>query len=267
MKNEGVRGLQLATLDSIRPKAASFAGVSDERYLVRMATGWTEIETALRLRNQVFNIEINGGKTVSRESDLEVDAYDFKSRHLIVVSRATGETVGTYRLNSIETVGSAAGFYSSNEFTIEDLPQSVLQNGIEIGRACIAAEHRNTKVLFLLWKALLAYLEHKNKRYFFGCCSIFTQDENVGRDAYRQLERAGHLDDKLSVVPCSNAIGFAGDETSQRSVELPALFNMYLRIGAKICGPPMIDRSFGTIDFFVVFDTEKMSDKYQRLFS
>jgi putative hemolysin len=40
-----------------------------------------------------------------------------------------------------------------------------------------------------------------------------------------------------------------------------------LRIGAKVCGPPMIDREFGTIDFFVVFDSERLNEKYRRMFS
>ena len=42
---------------------------------------------------------------------------------------------------------------------------------------------------------------------------------------------------------------------------------MYLRIGARVCGPPMIDREFGTIDFFVVFDVADLSSKYRRMFS
>jgi putative hemolysin len=251
-----------------RPQDAKrkFASVSDDRYFVKVAENPHEVESALRLRYEVFNVELGNRASAPAESPIEFDSYDFKCRHLIVVSRVTGETVGTYRLNSVETAHSVHGFYSSNEFTVEDLPEEVLQHGIEIGRACIAAEHRNTKVLFLLWKALLAYLEHANKRYFFGCCSIFTQDLDVGRNAYRQLIRDGHLHPAFSVVPCRNAISLIGDESSER-VELPALYNMYLRIGAKVCGPPMIDREFGTIDFFVVFDVADLGEKYRRMFS
>ena len=42
---------------------------------------------------------------------------------------------------------------------------------------------------------------------------------------------------------------------------------MYLRLGAKVCGPPMVDGDFGTIDFFVVFDVQTMSDRYRRMFA
>jgi putative hemolysin len=248
------------------PRRTTFAGVSNDKYVVRFARDGLEIESALKLRHEVYNIEL-GGRPADAGTDLEFDSYDFKSLHLIVICQRTGETVGTYRLNSIETVGSAAGFYSSNEFTTEDLPHAILSHGIEIGRVCIAREHRNTQVLFLLWKALIAYIAHADKRYFFGCCSIFTRDEKTGRDAYRQLVRGGHLDDQLAVQPCRNAVGFASYDTGYNEVQLPALFNMYLRIGAKVCGPPMIDREFGTIDFFVVFDSERLNEKYRRMFS
>lgn len=246
---------------------SAFTGVSDERYTVRLAEDSLEVESALRLRYDVFNVELGGREAAAGEAGLEFDAYDFKCRHLIVVSRETGETVGTYRLNSIETAYSTHGFYAANEFTIEDLPREVLHEGIEIGRACIAREHRNTKVLFLLWKALLAYLEQSGKRYFFGCCSIFTQDADTGRKVFRQLIRDGHIHENFSVMPCHNGISLLGEDGDADKVELPDLFNMYLRIGARVCGPPVIDREFGTIDFFVVFDVMEMTEKYRRIFS
>jgi putative hemolysin len=245
----------------------AFTGISDERYTVRLAEDRHEIESALRLRYEVFNVELGGRDAVDGESELEFDAYDIKCRHLIVVSRETGETVGTYRLNSIETAHSTHGFYAANEFTIEDLPREVLHDGIEIGRACIAREHRNTKVLFLLWKALLAYLEQCGKRYYFGCCSIFTRDVDTGSKVFRQLIRAGHIHESFSVMPCRNGLSLLEEDGDASKVELPALFNMYLRIGARVCGPPMVDREFGTIDFFVVFDVTEMSKKYRRIFS
>jgi putative hemolysin len=244
-----------------------FTGVSDDRYTVKLAANPREVESALHLRYEVFNVELRDRALEPGDPPIEFDAYDFKCRHLIVISKITGETVGTYRLNSIETADSVHGFYSSNEFTVEDLPKEVLVGGLEIGRACIAAAHRNTKVLFLLWKALLAYLERSGKRYFFGCCSIFTQDLEVGRQVYRQIIRDGHLDESFSVLPRRNGISLVGGDTGDHKVELPGLFNMYLRIGARVCSPPMVDREFGTIDFLVVFDVTQMNEKYRRMFS
>lgn len=236
------------------------------RYAVRIARNAVEIASALRLRHEVFNVEIAKKNEGPTDSNLEFDGFDFKCRHLIVVDHSTGATVGTYRLNTIETAGTKDGFYSANEFTIDDMPFDILQNGIEIGRACVAKEHRNTKVLFLLWKGLLEYLESTSKRYFFGCCSIFSNDEEAGSHAYHRLVKDGHLHERIRVKPKHNALTI-GDAPESKSAELPPLFDMYLRLGAKVCGPPMVDREFGTIDLFVVFDVQTMSDKYRRMFA
>ncbi len=234
------------------------------KYEARIAENPAEVAAALRLRHQVFVVEL-GSNENKADSRLEFDAYDFKCRHLVVIDNSTGEIVGTYRLNTLETAQFTKGFYSANEFTIENLPKEILQSGIELGRACIAREHRNTKVLFLLWKALLEYSRKSGKRYFFGCCSLFTRDESEGARIFHQLKRNGHLDENLRVVPKRDQVDIGGD-AREGDMKLPALFDMYLRLGTRVCGPPMMDREFGSIDFFVVLDVENLSHKYQRMF-
>lgn len=262
-----IKGITAIATRGRLPEGTRPFEMTEGRYTVRLARNPKEVESALRLRYGVFNIELLNRDPAGNNLQLEFDGYNLKCRHLIVVERATGETVGTYRLNSIETARDTRGFYSYNEFTIENLPAEVLQQGIEIGRACIAPAHRNTKVLFLLWKGLANYLEHCGKRYFFGCCSIFTTDENTGVRSYHQLKTAGHFDEEFRVVPRKNAVDITRSNPAVgESVELPALFNMYLRIGAKMCSTPIIDCDFRTIDFFVVFDAARMNEKYRRMF-
>ena len=41
-------------------------------------------------------------------------------------------------------------------------------------------------------------------------------------------------------------------------VKIPKLLRAYLTLGAKICGPPALDRQFKTIDFLTLVDLEKM---------
>ena len=48
---------------------------------------------------------------------------------------------------------------------------------------------------------------------------------------------------------------------------LPPLFKGYLRIGAKFCGVPALDREFGSIDFPVWFDFESVPERYARYFN
>ena len=58
---------------------------------------------------------------------------------------------------------------------LDQIPSSVLQASVEVGRACIAKEYRNIQALLLLWQGLANYLIFSNNQYFFGCASLLTQ--------------------------------------------------------------------------------------------
>jgi putative hemolysin len=236
--------------------------LQEGKYRVKLAERPDEVIAALRLRHKVFAGEL--GSSALDESGLEYDAYDRNCRHLIALSDETGQVVGTYRINTVETAGGTEGFYSASEFDLDGLPREVLTSGMEIGRACIAPEHRNTRVLFLLWKGLNRCLQLTGKRYLFGCCSMFTLDEREGAAAYRQLQQNGHVHPSWRAQPRAGAVDLNCEADSP--VELPSLFNTYLRIGATVCGPPLIDELFGSIDFFVVFDSAALTPRYQRMF-
>lgn len=243
--------------------------IATDRYEVRFAQTQKDIDSALRLRNEVFNIELGNGAGEARSDGLEFDRFDYQCRHLIVVEKKTQRTVGTYRVNTLEAAKTVDGFYSYNEFSIEDLPVSVLDKSVEIGRACIALEHRNTRVLLLLWKGLAKFLNENDKVYLFGCCSIFSTDRHVGMQTYVRLKNLGLLHSDYHVQPraekaCEKRLADTGEADSD--VELPSLFNMYLKIGAKICGSPVIDHDFGTIDFFVIFDKRTLNGRYRQMF-
>lgn len=238
-------------------------------YTVRFARSEAEVDAALRLRFEVFNLELNEGLEASFINQRDEDEFDKTCHHLIVVENASAKIVGTYRVRTMEMAGSAFGFYSAGEFAVEDLPYEVLAESLETGRACIAREHRNSRVLFLLWKGLAMYMTEKRKRYLFGCCSLPTQDCAEGRRAMRGLVKGGFLHENLRVAPREEYLCRAEDFLSEdggEDLNLPRLFETYLRIGAKICGEPVIDRQFKTIDFFVIVDVKNMRDKYYRMF-
>lgn len=248
--------------DSAPLKDASLA--EDGRYRVRVASTAGEIESAFRLRHDVFVRELGSGQVAP--NGRESDGHDQTCEHLIVIEKETGRTIGTYRMKSIEAAGGTYGFYSNTEFTLESMPAGVLDNGIEVGRACIAAEHRNTRAIFLLWRALAQRMRQSGKRYFFGCCSMFTRDLAEGEAAYQQLCSGGFTHDRFVVEPRHSVRACPDGDVSSARVKLPGLFEMYLRVGARVCGPPAYDEEFGTVDFFVVFDLEAMEPKYRRLF-
>ena len=251
-----------------RPRALPPAEIRRGNYALRFARTRAELDAALRLRFEVFNLEMKEGLASSYLSGLDEDEFDATCHHLLVTDEATGGVVGTYRLRTAETAMIAGGFYSAGEFDLSRLPPEVLGDAVETGRACVAREHRGRNVLFLLWQGLAAYLSHNRKRYFFGCCSLASQDPRDGLRALNLLERAGHLHGELNVPPlagmeCVPEGYFVVDD---QRVELPRLFESYLRFGAKVCGPPAIDRAFKTIDFLVLLDTAAVGERTRRLF-
>ncbi len=244
-------------------KAVDVEGVADSKYIAKLVETKEEFEAVLQLRFDVFKREIAADETGS-----DLDEYDLRCEHLIVTEKKTGRAVGTYRLNTLETAISPSNFYAAQEFSIEDLPGEVLERAVELGRACIAKEHRNSRVLFLLWKVLANYLVARKKRYLFGCCSIFTQDGRKAAKVLQQLDEAGYTHDSLRVSPRpgKKIVPKGFDPSGMKPVELPPLVRIYLRVGCKVCGEPAVDREMRTVDYFVVFDLENLGRKYFKLF-
>jgi putative hemolysin len=267
----------------LNPNAGSFIAVEEElagvaravppleivegHYLVRFARTREEIDAAFRLRFEVFNIELGEGLESSYETGRDIDEFDETCHHLIVLDTEENRVVGTYRCQTGE-MAARSGFYSAGEFDLSELPTGVLLDAVELGRACVARSHRNTQVLLMLWKGLAAYVAHYRKRYLFGCCSLTSQDESEGKRAFESLKSSGHLHPTLRVMPARGFECRAGDSMTNEAAEvnIPKLFRIYLRFGAQVCGPPAIDRLFGTIDFFVLFDIEEMDEHWRKAF-
>ena len=43
--------------------------------------------------------------------------------------------------------------------------------------------------------------------------------------------------------------------------DIPKLLRAYLTVGARICGPPALDQSFGTIDFLTLLNLRDLSPR------
>lgn len=242
--------------------------IREGSYLVRFARTPEELDAALRLRFEVFNLELGEGLTSSFQTGRDLDQFDEACDHLIVLETETGKVIGTYRMQTSEMAAAGSGFYTGAEFDLSRLAPDLLVEGIELGRACIAQSHRNTQVLFLLWKGLATYVSYKRKRYLFGCCSLTSQDVNEGWRVMELLRTQGHLHPHLFAPPNPGYECEANDLTlvEAENVKLPRLFRTYLRYGAKVCSPPAIDRQFKTIDFLVLFDVAEMSERMARMF-
>jgi len=237
-------------------------------YTLEFAQTEQELDDILRLRFEVFNLELGEGLNESYITGRDEDDLDRVFHHLLIRSSMTGEVVGTYRMQTRAMAERHAGFYSAGEFNLGGLPDTILDEAVEIGRACVAKDHRNGRVLHLLWRGLASYLTLNDKRYLFGCCSLTSQDRALGARVHSYLGREGYLWPEGTVTPLPEMAcpPDPQDDQSANDIHIPALFQSYLNLGATVCGPPAIDTLFKTIDFLVLFDKTKLSARAHRSF-
>lgn len=237
-------------------------------YQARFARTPRDLQALQRLRFQVFNLELGEGLAASFDTGLDQDQFDAQCHHLMVVHRDSDTVVGTYRLQTLEMARAGCGFYTDDEFDLSSLPEELFERAVETGRACVAAEHRNGRVITLLWKGLASYLRWNEKSLLFGCCSLTSQDPHEARQTYDFLERGGFVHPIWRTDPRPGYVTYGPDFVPDMdvTVKLPALFASYLKLRAKITGPPAIDRAFKTIDFLTVLDIEELEPQVKRTF-
>jgi putative hemolysin len=119
-------------------------------------------------------------------------------------------------------------------------------------------------VLNLLWRGIAQYAVHFGGRYLIGCSSLTSQDPAHGTAVYKRLLDF-QADPWLLTCP-QQSFTMPLVHSEAASNEAPKLLRTYLAIGAKICGPPAIDREFKTIDFLTLLDLATLHPRIQARF-
>lgn len=252
----------------ISPTKVDELFIPGKKYSVKIAGSREEVEKALSLRFDVFNIELGEGLQESFDRQMDEDEFDAQCHHLLVIENDTNEVIGTYRMQDNLMAAAGNGFYTAQEFDINDFPENILADVVELGRACIHRDHRSGRVLYLLWRGLAKYLQLSGKRYLFGCCSITSQNPEEGREVYKYLIEKGYMHDQILVSVNSKfeCITIEANSSFNDEVKLPQLFSLYMDLGTKVCSPPALDRIFKTIDFLILLDKEALSEQSKALF-
>jgi putative hemolysin len=236
---------------------------------LRLAKGTSETLEAQKLRFEVFHRELRLGLISSRAYGLDQDVYDHHCDHLLVIDTDRDCLVGTYRLLPYDRVPSF-GFYSESEFDLSNLKCSGLRL-LELGRSCVAQEYRDGRVIRLLFKGIAEYLRMCGADALMGCASVYGAAESELSAIQRMLLRDHLSASELRVTPRRGfdvpplPVTTQVDDSSTFR-KLPPLFKGYLRLGAKVCGPPAYDRQFGTTDFLVLARTADIVQRYGRHF-
>jgi putative hemolysin len=255
-------------------KPASGTGSSTEpRYSLLLSTDPTLIESAQRLRYDVFSNE-PGFALTGPDAGLDVDRFDEHCDHLLVREDNSGELVGCYRMLSPTGAVAAGGLYTATEFDITAL-DALRPSLVEMGRAVVRDDHRNGAVVLLMWAGILAYLDRCGYDYVTGCVSVpITGDAADGEPPGAQIRgvrdfvlRRHPAPPEYRVHPHRPVIinGRTLDEIPPPArPAIPPLMRGYLRLGARICGEPAHDPDFGVGDFPALLDKRQADTRYLR---
>jgi putative hemolysin len=235
--------------------------------LVAWARHQDEVRQAQRLRYRVFAEEM-GARLDTSVPGHDVDLFDDYCEHLLVRDGVTGEVIGTYRVLTPAQAQRAGSTYTDTEFDLTRL-RSLRERMVELGRSCVHPDHRHGAVILALWGALAEFMSRNGLDTMIGCASIpMLHNGLISGDAaasiWRQL-RESHL------APIEHHVRPRLPLPVERlddslDVEAPALIRGYLRLGAKVLGPPAWDPDFNTADLPMLMRVADLPARYRKNF-
>lgn len=242
---------------------------------VGIEVGWAqhldEVREAQRLRFQVFAQEM-GARLPQTVPGHDVDLFDDYCEHLLVRDRETRQVIGTYRVLTPAQAKRAGSTYSDTEFDLTRL-RGIRERMVELGRSCVHAEHRHGGVIMALWGALAGFMVRNQLDTMIGCASIPMNAEgphgvvgggHAAASIWRQVRDKHLASIEYHVRPRLPLPVERLD--SSLAVEPPALIKGYLRLGAKVMGPPAWDPDFNAADLPMIMRIADLPPRYRKHF-
>ncbi|MCK8616402.1 GNAT family N-acetyltransferase [Gordonia sp. C13] len=265
----GMNVLQSIATSAVTDSAVSATLLAAGPVRVLVTDDPADILAAQRLRYRVFADEPGFSDRIGDPATgRDADRFDEFCEHLVVRHDDHG-VIGCARLLAPPRAIAAGGWYSSTEFDLSRLA-GIFSETVELGRACVHAEHRDGSVTALMWAALLQYMDLAGYRYLMGCVSVPLHSPGEWMPgavlrAVRDRLHEDYSDPIRQVAPLTPArIGgrLLGDITPADVIGMPPLMRGYLRMGARICGEPAVDDVFDAADFLTLLDREGANRRY-----
>lgn len=158
--------------------------------------------------------------------------------------------------------------YSDLEFDLTRL-RLLRDRMVELGRSCVHPNHRTGGVIMALWSALAEFMVRNKFDVMIGCASIPMLHQGVitgeaASSIWHQVKQTHLADIEYRVTP---RLPLPVNQWSISSdFEPPALIKGYLRLGAKVMGPPAWDPDFNTADLPMLFKLMDMPLRYRKHF-
>ena len=144
----------------------------------------------------------------------------------------------------------------------DEVRQALHPRMAELGRSCVHADYRHGGVLLALWGALAEFMRRNQLDTMLGCASIPLQHGHGAADVWQRLRETHLAAPPFRVLPRLPLPVDAMDDALY--AEPPALIRGYLRLGARVLGPPAWDPHFNTADLPIMMRMADMPAGYQR---
>ena len=249
------------------PPALGAAEKTSHGIVVSWAVHQDEVRAAQKLRFDVFAGEM-GARLNSPIPGHDIDLFDNYCEHLIVRDQASQEVIGTYRVLTPVQAKRVGSTYSDTEFDLTRL-RALRPRMVELGRSCVHPKHRHGGVIMALWSALAEFMVRNQLDNMIGCASVPMLHNgivsgDVAASIWRQVQ-ATHLAPIEQHVRPRLPLPIEKLNT-QLEVEPPALIKGYLRLGAKVLGPPAWDPDFNSADLPMLMRIADMPARYRKHF-
>ncbi|MBP7000246.1 GNAT family N-acyltransferase [Amaricoccus sp.] len=242
-------------------------------YRVKLAETEAERQAAQRLRYRVFVEEMGAAASpAQRAVRREWDAFDPYFEQLILiwdgppdapVADPLDRVVGVYRLMTRTAARAGRGFYGAMEYDL-GLIEASPRESVELGRTCVAPEHRGGAAMHLMWNALAEYVLARDIGILFGAASFAGTDPAPYAEALSFLHHR-HLAPPDLRVRAQRPRRIEMDLMPAEAIDparalraIPPLLKAYLRLGGVVGDGAWRDDAFNTIDVCLVMDTDRM---------
>jgi putative hemolysin len=243
--------------------------VAQERAPIRVtwAQHQDEVRAAQRLRHDVFAGEM-GARLSTSIPGHDIDLFDNFCEHLLVIDEASGQVIGTYRVLTPVQAQRVGSTYSDTEFDLTRL-RSLRDRMVELGRSCVHKDHRHGGVIMALWGALGDFMVRNQLDTMIGCASIPMLHNGVASgdmaaSIWRKVQATHLAPIEYHVRPRLPLPVEQLDASLE--VEPPALIKGYLRLGAKVLGPPAWDPDFNSADLPMMMRIADLPSRYRKHF-
>ncbi len=243
--------------------------VAPERASIRVtwAKHQDEVRAAQRLRHDVFAGEM-GARLNTPIPGHDIDLFDNFCEHLLVIDEPSGQVIGTYRVLTPVQAQRVGSTYSDTEFDLTRL-RSLRDRMVELGRSCVHRDHRHGGVIMALWGALGAFMVRNQLDTMIGCASIPMLHNGVASgdmaaSIWRQVQATHLAPIEYHVRP---RLPLPVEQLdASLDVDPPALIKGYLRLGAKVLGPPAWDPDFNSADLPMMMRIADLPSRYRKHF-